>query len=138
MNLVFTAQNSAIIKGVVKADVNIVRTVSGLNLKISCYLVDGNYVGSCIYNDLCALIKSVLSLDQNNCPASLVNNGIDCTCPWNLPVRLVDIKEDFDLPDASTTPISWIGSGDFNVDIKGTQGLTSIMCLNVKFSSKPK
>ena len=138
MNLVFTAQNSAVIKGVVKADINIVRTVSGLTLPIRCVLVDGNYVGSCTYNDLCALIKSVLSLDQNNCPQSLVDNGIDCTCPWNLPVRLVDIKQDFDLPDASTTPIGWIGAGDFSVDIKGTQGTTSIMCLNIKFSSKPK
>ena len=76
MNLVFTAQNSAIIKGVVKADINIVRSFSGLNLRINCYLVDGNYVGSCVYNDLCTVVKSVLSLDQNNCPASLVSNGI--------------------------------------------------------------
>ena len=75
MNLVFTAQNSEIIKGVVKGDINIVRSVSGLNLKISCYLVDGTYVGSCIYNDLCGVIKSVLNLDPTNCPASLVSNG---------------------------------------------------------------
>ena len=75
MNLVFTGQNSEIIKGVVKGDINIIRTLSGLNLKISCYLVDGNYLGSCIYNDLCAFIKNALSLDATNCPAYLVSYG---------------------------------------------------------------
>ena len=74
MNLIFTGQNSRAITGVVKADINIVRTVSGLNLKISCYLVDGNYVGSCVYNDLCAVLKSVLDLSPTNCPQSLVDN----------------------------------------------------------------
>ena len=138
MHLVFAGQNKKVITGVVKADVNIVRTVSGLNLKIQCYLVNGDYVGSCVYNDLCALMNSVLSLTPENCPANLIQNGINCKCPWNLPINFVNINQDFDLPDASTTPITWIGSGDFNVDIKATQGTTSILCMNTKFSVKPK
>ena len=122
----------------INSKINIVRTVSGLNLKISCYLVDGNYVGSCVYNDLCGVIKSVLNLSPSNCPQSLLDNSINCVCPWNLPVRLLDINSDFNLIDGSTSQISWIASGDFNVDIKGTQGATSILCMNVKFSTKPK
>ena len=136
--MVLNGKNTKIISGLVKADIKIVRIVSGLSLPISCYLADGNYVGSCVYNDLCSVIKSVLSLSPENCPQSLIDNDIPCVCPWNLPIRALDINAEFDLIDATTSSISWIATGDFNVDIKGTQGTTSILCMNVKFSTNKK
>ncbi len=109
MKLILGGSNTRVIKGAVKSDVKIKRTVSGLTLDVNCYLVNGNYVGSCNYNDLCLLLNSVLSLTPANCPQSLKDNGIDCTCPFNLSVRTLDINADFELPDAATTPITWIG-----------------------------
>ena len=138
MNFIFSAQNRQSIKGPIKSDIIIFRTVSGLKLKISCYLVDGNYVGSCVNSDFCQVLKRRLNFSVENCPDYLFDNSIDCACPFNLPARLMDINTAFDLPDFSTTPIAWLGIGDFDLDIKLTQGTTSILCLSIKFSTKPK
>ena len=45
------------IQGVLKADVNIVRKVSGINLPIRCYLVDGENVGSWFVDDFSFVIS---------------------------------------------------------------------------------
>ena len=138
MNLIFTTQNSQAIRGAIKFDLNMVRTVNGLNLKVGCCLVDGNYVGSCVYNDFCQFIKWRQNFSPENCPGFLLNNGIDCTCPFNIPAGLIDINTNFNLPDISTNTLpAWLGSGDFDVDLKLTQGTTSILCFNIKFSMKP-
>ena len=44
--LSFAASTTEFIKGVIKADLKIVRTVSGIKLPISCYIVEGEKVGS--------------------------------------------------------------------------------------------
>ncbi len=136
--MILDAKNRQVIKGQVKADVNIIRTVAGvgLPLKVNCYKVNGTDVGSCIYPDLCGLLKSVLSLDENNCPANLIANDIRCVCPFDLPIRDVNINQSFDLPAASTTIVGFLASGDFDVTIKGTIGTTNILCLNMKFTTK--
>jgi len=138
MDFVFSAENTQSINGMIKSDIKIIRRISGLNLKVSCYLVDGNYVGSCVNIDFCQVLKRRLNFTAENCPEYLLDNSIDCTCPFNIPTRLMYINKAFDLPDFSTTPITWLGSGDFDLDIKLTQGTTSILCLSIKFSTKPK
>ena len=145
MTMNFDGKIRQVIKGLVKADVKITRIVSGLLLPVYCLLVEGTYVGSCVYNDLCGLIKSVFSLDENNCPQYLIDNGIPCTCPFNLQIRDLNINEHFNLPalqtlSGSSNPwlylISLFSSGDFDVTIKSTLGTTNILCLNMKFSTK--
>ena len=135
--MILDAKNRQAIKGLVKADVKITRIVSGLLLPVNCLLVDGTYVGSCVYNDLCGLIKSVLSLDENNCPANLIENGIPCKCPFDLPIRELNINQSFQLPDIRTTILNMLATGDFDITIKGTMGLTNILCLNMKIATKP-
>lgn len=109
MPFVLSAKSIREIRGAVKSTLTIKRTVNGITLPISCYLSNGNYVGSCTYNDLCELMKSVLGYDENNCPDNLINNSIDCTCPFKLPARELDIDVVADLPDASASSIQWIG-----------------------------
>ena len=58
MTLVLDAKNRQVIKGVIKADVKIIKKIGGLTLPVNCYLSNGTYIGSCVYNDLCGLIKS--------------------------------------------------------------------------------
>ena len=55
------------IRGVVKSDFKIIRTVSGIALPIRCYLVNGNYIGSCVYPDLCLMLKNYFNFEPNNC-----------------------------------------------------------------------
>ena len=148
MRLLFKGQNNQAITGVVKADLYIVRTISGLSLKIACYLIDGNYIGSCVHKDLCTYIKDTYALNSENCPQSLIDYGFDCTCPWNLPINLVDIDSQIDIPALNVTPAPlpnplaifspYFSSGDFNIDIKLSQSNTTIQCNNLKFSLKPK
>ena len=137
MTLVLDAKNRQVIRGQVKADVKITRSVGGLQLPVNCYLSQGTYVGSCIYDDLCGLIKSVLSLDETNCPANLIDNGIPCKCPFDLPIRELNINQSFQLPDIRTTILNMLATGDFDITIKGTMGLTNILCLNMKIATKP-
>ena len=107
-------------------------------MKVSCYLVYGNYVGSCVYTDFCQVLKRSLNFSVENCPEYLFNNSIDCACPFNIATRLIDINTAFDLPDLSTTVVSWLTSGDYDFDIKLTQRTTLILCLSIRFSMKPK
>jgi hypothetical protein len=138
MDFVFSTQNSQPISGLIKSDITIYRSIAGLKLKVSCYLVDGNYVGSCVNTDFCQVLKRSLNFSVENCPPFLVNNSLDCTCPFSLPTRLIDINTSFDVRDLSTSLVSWLASGDYDFDIKLTQGTTSILCLSIKFSMKPK
>ena len=137
MKLNFAAQIRKAISGTVKLDLNIVRTVSGLNLKISCYLIDGTYIGSCLYNDFCPVFNSFFQFDLNNCPEYLIDNGYYCSCPLNLQAGYFYINDAFEVVNLANTAISWLSSGDFSVDFKATQGTTSILCLNFKYSLKP-
>ena len=137
MTLVLDTKNRQPIKGLVKADVKITRMTGGLTLPINCYLSQGIYVGSCVYNDLCGLLKSVLSLDENNCPQNLIDNGIPCKCPFDLSIRDLNIDQSFELPAVGSTILSFLAVGDFDITIKGTIGTTNILCLNMKFAMKP-
>ena len=109
--MILSGKNNRAIKGVVKGDVNIVRSVSGVSLPVRCYSVDGFPVGSCTYTDLCDLLKRLFQVDASNCPVTLLNNDITCTCPFNLPVRELDIDHTIELVDAASTQVTWLGSG---------------------------
>ena len=138
MNFILDAKNRQQIKGQVKADVKIIRTVGSLALPVQCYLNEGTYVGSCVYNDLCDFIKNFFKLDENNCPQNLIDNGIECKCPFDFPIRELNINHSFQyLPSVAGTIFSFINFGDFDVTIKGTIGTANILCLNMKFATKP-
>lgn len=142
MNLVFRAQNSQPIRGPIKSDFSIIKTVSGLRIPIRCYLASGVYVGSCVHTDYCQFLTRFSNFTAENCPSFLVNNSMDCTCPFNLPARLIDINTAFDLPVFSNSLLNFflssLLSGQFDVNIKLTQENTSILCLNFKFSIRGK
>ena len=133
MNLYLSAKNNKVISGPIKVDINIVRTISGLTLPIRCTLVNGIGIGSCVYNDFCTVFNQLYDISPSNCPQYLISNNIGCTCPWYLPVDNFFINEPLEI-DFSTSIFSFLASGDFNVDIKATQGTTSILCLNIKYS----
>ena len=137
MNFILDAKNIEDIKGQVKAYVKIIRIVSGLTLPVNCYLSNGTYIGSCVYDDLCDLIKRFFKFNENNCPQSFIDNGFDCTCPFNLPIRELNINHSFQLPSAASTTFAFFAQGDFDITIKGTIGTTNILCLNMKFAMKP-
>ena len=141
--MILDVKNRQAIKGQVKFDLKIVRTVNGLALPLNCILNQGEWVGSCVYDDLCGYLKSILSLNEKNCPQNLIDNDIECTCPFNLPIRDLNINQSLDLPTnyvlfagITSFPIPWISTGDFDVTIKLANETTNILCLNLKYSAK--
>ena len=102
------------LKGPVKTDVKIVRTVSGLSLPISCYLTStfGNF-GSCVYPNFCLFLSfmstlfSLQSFDEANCPQEFLDYGFDCKCPFSLSAGEYNFNSPIDIPDLSTTVVNW-------------------------------
>ena len=114
-----------------------VRIVGGLTLPVQCYLINGTYVGSCVYADLCSLIKSFFELDETNCPQNLVDNGFGCKCPFDFPITQLNLNQIVQLPSAAGTLASFLAAGDFDFTIKTTIVTANILCLNLKFATKP-
>lgn len=105
------AESSRAIDGPLKGSLNIVRTVAGITLPIRCYLVQGVYVGSCTYNDMCSLLKDLANKTPENCPPDALPYGIDCSCPFKIPAQSVDVTETVDVPDLSTTVVNFLATG---------------------------
>lgn len=83
------------LNGKLKTTLNIVRSVSGVALPIRCYLAAGVYVGSCTYDDICEIVKTLLpdSFNPTACLPELASYGIDCTCPIKLKSGLIEILD---------------------------------------------
>jgi len=128
------------LQGRIRAELNIIRTVSGIPLPVRCYLAGGFHVGSCTYDDICEIIDFLLgstTFNPENCAPSLAEFGIDCTCPFNIRDGDVNIDAPMDLPDASTTAATFLASGDFDITVKGSDPRGDFGCLNLKFTVEP-
>ncbi|CAF1131861.1 unnamed protein product [Adineta steineri] len=103
----------------IRVVLKIVRTVAGIALPIKCYKVDGVSVGSCDYEDLCLVLKSLLpSFKPETCPPSMLQYNINCNCPFNIPVGQLDIiKERLELPDAHASIANFMAVGTFSIQI---------------------
>ncbi|CAF1153810.1 unnamed protein product [Adineta steineri] len=123
------------IRGVIKADVKLIRTVSGIKLPVSCYIVEGEQVGSCNYPDLCALMQRLTGDLSQDCHPSLVENGIDCTCPVYIPKTALDIIFETEIPKVPEFA-NWLAVGDMDCNLKATVGNLAA-CYDIGFAMKP-
>ena len=108
-------------------------------------MVNGEYVGSCDYRDLCAFFKGLFSesFEQDYCLENypvLAEHGIDCNCPFNIRQGILDINNiDFELYDLSTTgPFSFLAIGDFDVTANISDSRGNVANVGLKFSIKPR
>jgi hypothetical protein len=60
-------------------------------------------------------MQDIAGLTPANCPEGLADWGIDCSCPFNIPVQSVDDSIEVELPDLSTTIVSFLANGDFDI-----------------------
>ena len=104
------------ISGSLPATIDIIRTVAGLALPVRCTIVQGFSVGSCSYNDVCKdVLQGIAGITAENCPPELAEWGVDCNCPLNIPAQSVDGTLSLDFPDLSTTIVSFLANGDFDI-----------------------
>jgi hypothetical protein len=106
-------------------------------------LASGIYVGSCVYDDICAIVAQLVpdSFNPNACPPELADYGIDCKCPFKIRSGRIEILDTLlELPDASASIATFLASGDFDITIKTEDPLGKFACVRIKFtvkSSKP-
>ena len=99
--------------------IDIIRTVARLALPVRCVLVQGLYVGSCSYTDLCKnLINEIAGITADNCLPDLAEWGIDCNCPFNIPIEIVEGSHTIEIEDLSTSIASFMANGDFDITVK--------------------
>jgi hypothetical protein len=123
----------------IRTVLKIVRTVSGINLPVRCYKVEGVDVGSCDYKDLCLVLKAMLPKFQpETCPLPMLQYGIDCNCPFNIPAgQLNIIRERLELPDASSSIANFMASGDFSIQLDTYDSDGAYAAIIIKFTVKP-
>jgi hypothetical protein len=123
----------------IRTVLNIVRTVSGIALPVKCYKVEGVFVGSCDYTDLCVVLQTMLpTFKPETCPPGVAQYNIDCTCPFKIPVGPLNIlKERMELPDAQNTMASFMASGDFSIRLQTYDAVGPYADITIKFTVKP-
>jgi hypothetical protein len=58
-----------------------------------------------------------LEFFPENCPPELLPLGIDCNCPFDIPAQTFDETFEYDIPDLTTTIVSFYANGDFDVKV---------------------
>ena len=106
------------ITGKIPGSLNIIRTIAGLALPIRCTLWQGFSMGSCTYSDICKdFFQDIYNMNQSNCPPEFAEWGIYCTCPFKIPAQSFEGSPQFQIQDLSTTTLSFLAPGDFDVTI---------------------
>ena len=115
-------------QGKIKMDVNIVRSIASLTLPVRCFLSNGAYFGSCVYDDLCEMIKV-----YNDAVLGTPFNEI---CPFDVPAGFFNESITLDLPSLATTDAAFFSNGNFDMKVTATDSVGYVGCLNLKFSTK--
>lgn len=124
------------IDGPINSNLTILRTLGGLQLPIRCYLMNGQWVGSCVYPDLCNSIMYVTNLDQSSCPANFVANGVNCECPFNLPAGQIELRDIIQTYSPVFLNNAWLLNGDYKIKIVANDSRGYLFCLNLGFTIK--
>ena len=81
-------------------------------------------------------MNRVFYFNETNCPQGLIDNGINCKCPFNIAKRGLDLDFQVDVPDISKSKASWMSEGDYVFDIKSSDNKGEVLCLKVYFTIK--
>ncbi|CAF4606186.1 unnamed protein product [Rotaria sp. Silwood1] len=135
--LTFTANLKRPIK-TIQTTLKINRAVSGINLPIRCYKVDGMEVGSCTYTDLCRVLQIMLpTFKADTCPKPMAQYGIDCNCPFNIPAgHLSIVNEKLEIPDAQSSIANFMATGDFTIQLDTQDAVGPYASIIIKFTVK--
>jgi hypothetical protein len=138
LNVYLKGEGVRAVSGKLPTSLNIIRAVAGLSLPVRCTVVQGVSVGSCSYADACKdILQDIAEITPEDCPADLIPLGIDCNCPFNIPTQVVDGSIEFAVSDLSTSIVSFLASGDFDVTARVNQANgVHVACLNLKFTVK--
>ena len=99
---------------------------------------DGSKAGSCYYDDICTFFPSLVpNFNPTDCPPSLKEYGIDCTCPFTLIKGPLNIDADIDIPSTDSTIVSFLTTGDyqFKMELKDDSG--PFACIDMRVSLAP-
>ena len=121
------------------------RTVSGLTATVVCTILPLSdtlsvSIGTCTYPDLCDLAYTLLGVkeDPSQCPDYLLEEGLDCTCPFKTEAgRDLYLEDVIDVVDLKPYGVAWLVTGDFYVNVKASHKGKALVCLDIWSSIKP-
>ncbi|KAK7486629.1 hypothetical protein BaRGS_00022154 [Batillaria attramentaria] len=95
-----------------KLDLTIERYVGFFWVTVPCI----SDVGSCTYDDACALLSGAFGADGTQCPQQLVDNNVPCACPFQAGSYSMT-NAVFSIPELSGL-WSWLAEGDYRATAK--------------------
>ena len=112
------------ISGKLKTSVKLMRTIAGLNLEVGCFLINGVYIGSCNYTDLCEFVRTLSTKSEVNFVFTSLfqtffdfDNSNHPICPIKAEVQETSFVNTINLPSVSNTALSFLMSGDYNLTV---------------------
>ncbi|NWI09275.1 SAP3 protein, partial [Crypturellus soui] len=110
------------LKAVVVAE----RALGELWIQLPCI----DQMGSCIYDDVCAMLDDVIP-PGTPCPEPLLTYGIPCHCPFKAGSYSLP-PSDFLLPDLELP--SWMTNGNYRVRVAISNKGEELACVKLAFS----
>ena len=132
----FKASSLRQLSGRLPTTINLSRTVAGLSLPVRCTIVQGIYFGSCSFNDLCKdILKDVMQDLVVDAFGFMFAHASDFNCPFDIQPQSIENSLEYEVPDFSTSIVSFLASGDFDltVIINNTSN-QHVACLRFKYT----
>lgn len=118
------------------------RLIAGHRLPIKCLLINGVYVGSCVYEDLCETARLLTQKPETKfvftslLKSFFVFKGDEILCPVKSLTQSVNFVEKIHVPDFSKTPLSLFMVGDYDIKIELTDEEGNVGCWNFLYTMK--
>lgn len=117
---------------------NVTKKMNGLDLEVRCYKNEnGVDVGSCSNVDVCESFMEMIDATPENCPLSLINNGINCECPLIIDKNEIDIEVKISSYPKNVVSQYWF-EGPLNMKLKIQEYFGSLFCLDLDFTVEKK
>ncbi|XP_072096658.1 ganglioside GM2 activator [Mobula birostris] len=125
-----TGSSSVTLEPALTVNLTVHKEEVGTWVKVPCL----EYIGSCIYKDVCALLDMLIPPGQN-CPEPLFSYGLPCHCPfkagkYSLPNTTFNIPY-VELP-------FWMTTGNYKAMAVLTRKQEELACIKVSFALKAK
>ncbi|CAF4354863.1 unnamed protein product [Rotaria sp. Silwood2] len=123
--------------------VRIIRTIGGISLPFSCYIVKGFHVGSCDYtsDQICHLINNWWPKTFGLYLTSLVSTILGNNCNGSVdevPMNQIIVYNEMLELSAFPEYMSWLTVGDFKLKIMAMEQDRTVFCGTFKYTTLPR
>ncbi|XP_051892952.1 ganglioside GM2 activator-like [Pristis pectinata] len=123
-----TGSSNVTLEAPLTVNLSLYKEEAGIWLKIPC-VAD---IGSCVYNDVCALLNMLIPPGQS-CPEPLFTYGLPCHCPFKAGKYSLP-STSFNIPYVELP--YWMTNGNYKAKAVLTSNEEQLACVKVSFALK--